>query len=228
MQRFHNRNKCTTMFPSKNIQKRKRKWQDTQEDNKNEGEEYDYNTEVSCVNNHIYYYADVNTNNILTLIKHINNLNRTLRMQEAEMTINYGTSPEMKIYLHINSYGGYIFDALAGIDCIKSSKIPVISIIEGCAASAGTLLSVVAKERYITRHSSMLIHQLSGSFWGTYEQMKDDFANSTYLEDMTNQIYLDHTNGKLKKKKLAKCLKRDLWWDAEKCKKLGLVDEIRE
>ena len=214
-------------LPNKQIfKKHKRHNKETQASNEHDEEEEHYNEEVSCENNHIYYYADVNTKNILQLIKHINALNHKLRILEAEMTIKYGSSPNMRIYLHINSYGVYITDALAGVDCIQNSKIPIVSIIEGCAASAGTLLSVVAKERQITTHSSMLIHQLSGSFWGTYEQMKDDLANSTYLEEITNKIYLDNTHGKLKKKKLAKYLKRDLWWDATKCKKLGLVDEI--
>ena len=181
---------------------------------------------VTCENNHIYFYGDVNTENILQLIKFINTLNYKLRLEDAELTIRHGSSPNMRIYLHINSVGGFITDALAGVDCIKKSKIPIVSIIEGCAASAATLLSVVANERHITQHSSMLIHQLSGSFWGTYEQMKDDFTNSTYLEDVTNNIYLEHTHGKMNKKKLSKYLKRDLWWDAKKCKKLGLVDEI--
>jgi len=217
------------MFKNKIISKKQKKNNKSTQINyvtQNEEDDNYYGEAVSCENNHIYFYGDVNTRNILQLIKYITNLNNKLRLREAELTIKYGNSPEMSIYLHINSYGGYIFDALAGVDTIKNSKIPIISIIEGCAASAGTLLSVVAQKRQITTNSSMLIHQLSGSFWGTYEQMKDDFENSTYLENLINKIYLDHTNEKLPEKKLKKCLKSDLWWDAEKCQTLGLVDEI--
>ena len=72
----------------------------------------------------------------------------------------------------------------------------------------------------------MLIHQLSGGSVGTHEQMKDELQNCTYLENICNKLYLEHTNRKLKKKLLEETLKHDLWWGAEKCLQYGLVDEI--
>jgi hypothetical protein len=202
-------------------------------DDDEKSESDDLNNSVYCSDNHIYFYADVNTKNILYLNHYIRQLNVKYGGLEREMNLRYGLrggsggGSGMKIYLHINSYGGYITDALAGVDTIKESVLPIVSIIEGCAASAATLLSVVAQRREITRHSSMLIHQLSGGFWGTYEQMKDDMKNCDYLEELTSKIYLDHTHKKLKKKKLKKYLQRDILWDACKCKTLGLVDAIR-
>jgi len=181
---------------------------------------------VTCDENHIYFYDDVNTKNILTLIKYIKNINARLLLLKRDMEIKYNTNVDLEIYIHINSYGGYITDALSGVDAIKNSKIPITTIVEGAAASAATLLSVVGKKRQITKNASMLIHQLSGENAGTYEQLKDEMTNCTYLEDTCNKIYLENTKKKLKKKFLKETLKHDLWWNADKCLQYGFIDEI--
>ena len=122
--------------------------------------------------------------------------------------------------------GGYVTDAFSGVDAILGSEIPINSIIEGYAASAATFLSVVCNRRYITKHSSVLIHQLSGGYWGTYQQMTDDMKNSTYLQKKIKGLYMEHSRGKMKKEKLEELLKRDLMLNFKKCRKMGLVDEL--
>ena len=47
-------------------------------------------------------------------------------------------------------------------------------IIEGEAASAATIISVVADRRVITKNSHMLIHQMSTGFWGKYNEFLDE------------------------------------------------------
>ena len=116
---------------------------------------------VDKVKNHIYFYCDVNTQNCLTLNQHITSLNKELQ----KVSIDYNVESP-KIYLHINSYGGDLLSSFSSIDYIRNSKIPVVSIIEGCAASAATLMSIVCSKRYMTPHSFMLIHQLSSCAYG--------------------------------------------------------------
>ena len=88
--------------------------------------------------NHIYFYSDVTKESCLDLNRKINDLNKEL----LKLAIEYEIEPP-NIYLHINSFGGCIYSALSTIDTILNSKIPVISIIEGSAASAATLISMV-------------------------------------------------------------------------------------
>jgi len=145
---------------------------------------------------------------------------------KTELYSKYETNASFNIYLHINSPGGYITDAFAALDSIQKSNCPVISIIEGFAASAATFLSIVCSERRITKMSFMLIHQLSSSSSGTYEQLEDDHENNKYLEESIKKLYITHTGGKLNSRILEKVLKHDLMWNSEKCLKYGLVDEI--
>jgi ATP-dependent Clp endopeptidase proteolytic subunit ClpP len=169
--------------------------------------------------NHIYFYQAVDQDSCLELNRKINSLNKDL-MQHA---IEYETEPP-NIYLHINSFGGSLFAAFSTIDTIINSKIPIVSIIEGCAASAATIISMVCHKRYCTPNSFMLIHQLSTGASGKYEEMKDDFMNDTKLMELLYKLYLEHTN--MGTKTIKKVLKRDLWWDAAECMKHGLIDEL--
>ena len=128
------------------------------------------------------------------------------------------------IYLHINSYGGSVFAGFSAVDYIRTSQVPVTTIIDGCAASAATMMSVVGEHRMMNEHAFMLIHQLSAGSWGKYEELKDDMANNDLLMKTIKDIYINHT--KIPQKELAKMLKHDLWWNAKTCLKYGLVDEI--
>jgi ATP-dependent protease ClpP protease subunit len=169
--------------------------------------------------NHIYFYTEVDKDTCLDLNRKINELNKDL----LKHSIEYEIEPP-NIYLHINSFGGSLFAAFSTIDTIMNSRIPIISIIEGGAASAATIISMVCHKRYITPSSFMLIHQLSTGASGKYEEMKDDFMNDTALMDLLYKLYLEHTTMDLKT--IKRVLKRDLWWDASKCLENGLVDDI--
>ena len=177
-------------------------------------------SKVSSEYNKIYFYSGVTRQDNLQLNKLL--LNTGQKMKSIELCYNLPDPP--KVYLHINSYGGSVFAGFSSVDYIKSCPVPVVSVIDGCAASAATIMSVVAKERYIHEHAFMLIHQLSSGMWGKFEDMKDDMKNNELLMKKIIGIYEEHT--KLPKSKITQILKRDLWWDAKTCLKYGLVDDI--
>jgi len=177
----------------------------------------DYNT-VDTQDNKIFFYSGVSRPKVLKLNKAIDNLNTTNAMRQASHGI------DIPIRIHINSYGGSVFAGLAAVDYIKTSKAEVHTIIDGCAASAATLMSVVADKRYMHRNACMLIHQLSGAMWGKFASMKDDMENSEMLMKKIKNIYKEHTT--IPDDILEEILMRDIWWEAETCLKYGLIDEI--
>ena len=179
----------------------------------------DDNNQVTFKDNRLYFYSEVTRSKNLTLNKSI----VELANYYAAIGTNLSTEPA-NLYLHINSYGGSVFAGLSSVDYIINSKVPVTTIIDGCAASAATLMSVVGHRRLMHRHSYMLIHQLSSGMWGKYEELKDDMENNENLMKVIKDIYIKHTN--IPKRELDKILKHDLWWDAKTCLKYGLIDEI--
>jgi ATP-dependent Clp protease protease subunit len=178
------------------------------------------NNVVSSLNNNVYFYSEVNRAKCLQLNKKLVTLGTSLRNRSNSL----GISETPPIRLHINSYGGSLFAGFSSVDYVLNCSVPVHTIIDGCAASAATLFSVVAEKRYMHKHSFMLIHQLSSGMWGNYESLKDDMENCDLLMETIRNIYTEHT--KIPKKTLNQILKRDLWFDADTCLKYGLIDEI--
>lgn len=176
-------------------------------------------SEIEEVANNLYFYTSVTKESVGKLNKKIRQINHDLSEVAVVLDI-----PLPEIKLRINSPGGSLLDCFAAVDAIRNSKAPVHSIIEGSAASAATLMSVVSKKRSITKNSYMLIHQLSGGVWGKFEEMVDDFHNSQMFMEHINEIYTAHT--KIPKSVLKDILKRDIWLDAKTCLKYGLVDHI--
>ena len=192
-------------------------WGNTNNDPADAGDNSE--NQVSIANNRIYFYSEVTRPDCLNLNRNI----QTLSDAMVNTSHSYGVSiPPIK--LHINSYGGSVFAGLSSVDYIASSKAPIHSIVEGCAASAATIMSVVAEKRYMRKNAYMLIHQLSSGMWGKYEELKDDMENNERLMETIRDIYAHHT--KIPKKKLNEILKHDLWFDSDTCLEYGLVDEI--
>ena len=174
---------------------------------------------VLSEDNHIYFYSEVSKKTIYELIREI----RFVTQKMLGIGKKFNIDPP-KIYLHINSYGGSIFAAMAAIDIIIDNPVDIYTIVEGCAASAGTLISVVGKKRFIRKHAHMLIHQLSTTFWGKMQEFEDEMDNLKRLMTLIKNIYDDYTT--VPKRKLDEILKHDLWWDADTCLRYSLVDEI--
>jgi ATP-dependent protease ClpP protease subunit len=171
------------------------------------------------IDNNIYFQDDITHDSISALNKEL----RLLALELSTMATTYDMEPP-PIKLHITSYGGSVTAAFSAIDCIETSKVPVHTIIDGYAASAATMISVCGAKRYIKKHASMLIHQLSAGAWGKMAEIEDTYNNLQKAHEQIKQIYITKT--KLKRKNLSKILEHDIDWDADECLANGLVDEI--
>ncbi len=175
---------------------------------------------VEGEDNIIYFYAGVSMKENFKLNKEISSIGRQMEM----VAVKLGMEIPPPLHLRINSYGGSVFAAFGSIDYIMKSKTPVYTYIDGCAASAGTIMSVCGEKRFMGENAYMLIHQLSSTHWGKYQELQDDMKNSDNLMKRIKEIYEAKT--KIPKGKLDEMLKHDLWWDAKTCLRYGLVDEI--
>lgn len=177
-------------------------------------------TGIEVEENRIYFYSDVGEKEALELNKIIRHLD--LEMNFLAERLGLPERPPIKLYIH--SPGGSFFSALSIVDTIKSCKCPVYTYIDGFAASAATLISVVGKKRYATPHSFMLIHQQRMVWEGKHADFIDEIENQKHVTETIRKIYLDHT--KMKDKELQSILKRELHMPADECVRLGLIDEI--
>lgn len=130
------------------------------------------------------------------------------------------------INLHIQSPGGSLLPTLGLVDQIINLQIPVYTYIKGYAASAATLLSVVGKKRYMTKHSLMLIHgvQLSNNMPGNYLEVEDLHQNVEQFMATIEDIYLSHSN--IPPTTLREMFNHNYWINSSTALKYNLVDYI--
>lgn len=171
--------------------------------------------------NKIYFYNFISKDTMLGLSKQIDEISKQIKIVQ----VMYDIVQPPRIELHISSEGGDVFAAMAVVDKIIGSKIPIDTYCEGAVASAGTLLSIAGHKRYISKNSFMLIHHVSSGLWGNYEDFKDEMKNLDLITTMIKNVYLKKT--KFKSKQLDKLLAHDLYLNSEECLKHGLVDEIK-
>ena len=174
---------------------------------------------VQTINNNIYFFGNFNKESSKALKDALNEIINSSILFENQFKVK---SPP--INLHIQSEGGSLLHSLYLVDIIHNSPIEIHTYIDGFAASAATLISVSGHKRYMTENSLMLIHQLSSSSSGKFNELTDDMDNFNTFMDLIKKIYFRYT--KISDEELTELLKHDLWLNSQKCLRLGLVDEI--
>jgi ATP-dependent Clp endopeptidase proteolytic subunit ClpP len=203
------------------------------DDDSEEGAVGTMSEKVSVLGNHIYFYTEVTKKTALELIKNIKELANniiTLEIHNGKDNLyedNDDDDDKVKynpIYLHINSGGGCLFSCMSIIDTIKNCKVPVYTIGEGQIASAASIMLLSGKKRFMTENSFILIHELRTYVSGTYSNLEDDYENSKLL--MKKMIKYYKKNSKIPESVLQTLLKKDIYIEAKKSKKYGLIDKI--
>lgn len=216
------------------LKKVKRRKLEDSEDENDEEMELPFNpfafsqkdNDVFILENHIYFTTDVTMNSINKLTKIIFAANREFDL--LRQTCKFAEITPKPIYLRITSTGGDLFAGLRGIDVIQSSELPIYTIIEGYAISAGSVLFLSGKKRFMSKNAYLLIHQLSSyEGGGTFEQLKDSMKNDAMLMNRLYDFYIKSSrNSKLTMEVIREVLKHDIYWNYRTCEKYGLVDGI--
>jgi len=83
----------------------------------------------------------------------------------------------------IDSYGGEAYSLLSMIGTIKSSTIPVATIVKGKAMSCGALFASFGEEglRFMDKDAVLMIHDVSTMAFGKVEELKADARESDRL-----------------------------------------------
>lgn len=178
---------------------------------------------VETIDNHVYFYSAVDSDRCLALIRALRELDVRLRTEHMSRQLRI-SHPPTPIWLHINSGGGSLFDALGVADQIPLIATPIYSLVEGFCASAATLIAMSCNHRCMTPSAFMLIHQFSAMVWGTYEEFKDEMKLFDMAMKRLVDFYVGHS--KVPEAEVKEILKHDSWFDAGGCVDRGFVDEI--
>lgn len=175
--------------------------------------DYSLLTEVNVLDRCVYFNSDVCDYEIEKLIRY--------------MELLQYIDDKKEITLYINSGGGDVTSCLKFYDALRSRvKVTVNTVVEGISMSAATVMSVGATgKRYITKHSTMMFHEMSTISIGKISDEKNRLMWGEGLQDKIVSLYQTHTNIK-NKEEWDKILSTDSFFDAEESLKNGFVDEI--
>lgn len=133
------------------------------------------------------------------------------------------------IEIVISSYGGSIYDCLGTIGLIEQFKneykYEIITICSTKAMSCGALLLMSGSKRIIYKYATILIHKLSNTLWGNYDQMQIGHEEHVRIQNLLEKFIVDNTNipmDLLKEKTFA----LDWYISPKECLDLGIVDKI--
>lgn len=174
---------------------------------------------VENVDNHVYFYATVNGDRCLALMKKLRELDNNLRNEAGSR----GVEPP-PIWLHMRSFGGDLFTAFALADQIPLIKTPIHAIAEGVVASAATIIYLACGKRYILPNSFLLIHEFSSFMWGKHEEFKDEMR----LQEMLMELLIDYYEQRTGqgRDELGELLKHDYWMNAAEAIERAFAQEL--
>ena len=124
---------------------------------------------------------------------------------------------------------------LAVYDTMTYIHSPVSTICVGQAASMGSLLLCggAAGKRFCLPHSSIMIHQPSGGYFGQATDIAIHAKEILRVREQLNKIYERHLTPKEEGKRMSlqeieKLMERDYFMGATEALELGIVDEVLE
>jgi len=179
------------------------------------------NTSVYSDGTHVYFNDDISRETAFILNKELRAIDQKLKYLSIHMNMNLSETP---IYLHITTNGGEIDAAFSIIDCMNGLTSPVYTVVDGFVASAGTIIILAGKKRYMQPNAYFLIHQLSSGVWGKMQEIKDEYANLTKLTKHLVNYYVSNT--KMRKSEVEQQLQQDITWNVREVIARGMVDEV--
>ena len=162
-------------------------------------------------------------NKLTQAIVQINESDKEIEKISALYDFTYKPKP---IKIHIDSYGGMVYQCFGLLSIMEKSSTPIHTIVTGCAMSCGFLIAITGHMRFGYSKSTHLYHQVSSGARGTAKDMEEEVIEMKRLQKMIEEHTLEYT--KIKKEKLRSVYdtKHDWYIDSKEALKLGIIDQI--
>jgi ATP-dependent Clp protease protease subunit len=189
------------------------------------------NNDGTDVDNHRKYYREfdygIDTENNIIFIQDEIQSGLTFDIVSKVRLLKKINGNVDTINILLNSGGGDVIETLAFIDYMKSQKdqMKFNIIVRGMAMSAAALLLANGTgTRAASKHSKIMVHQLSTIVVGKLSDVKSNAKFSEELETECNQLMAEST--KMDKDYWQNIQSSDYFMSAEKALELGIIDVI--
>lgn len=132
--------------------------------------------------------------------------------------------PPIKFF--INSHGGNLCDMWALVDIMLNSNTPIYTYCTGYAESAGLKIFLAGHKRFVTRHATLMYHQLSAWPAGKYQDLHENQKELEWHQNAIEDYVCNRTKIKQSKLKEVREKKQDWCIHANDAVKLGIADAV--
>jgi ATP-dependent protease ClpP protease subunit len=128
------------------------------------------------------------------------------------------------IDLHVNSPGGFVWDAMAMYQALKSHPATVTAHVDGLAASAASFLIQAADHRVMATGSRGMVHDAQVVAIGSPAEVREAADLGDAVSDDIASIYAERAGGK--PAAWRKAMTATTWYSAQQMVDAGLADRI--
>jgi ATP-dependent protease ClpP protease subunit len=181
--------------------------------------------QIYTIGNEIHFTAGIDKDTIQQLIRHITQI-----IHDHKKKYSIGEPKKLEIIYIVDSPGGGVTSILKFVDFINLTKkqhkfLTYTSIITGMAASAGTIMAIVADKRCMTKNAHAMIHELSSGNSGKYTELLSYTGFLKKLNRKLTNIYRNKTG--MEKDKIDELLRAETWFTAKQYLENGFIDQIQ-
>lgn len=140
----------------------------------------------------IYIYDEITVENCASAIQDILSLNKKTYSEDAEGNVFEDPMPDV-INLMLTTQGGDMSAALALINIMRASSIPIRTIALGETMSAGLVILMAGHQRVLTPYATLMSHIFSTGTEGTYHQLKNAMEEIKRTNQRMIDFYVEFT-----------------------------------
>ena len=133
-----------------------------------------------------------------------------------------------RVELHINSWGGSVFEANAIANMLRRLECDTVAYIDAFACSAASVVAVACKKVIMPRNAVLMIHNPWQVAVGNATELRKAADDLDTLSEAFRTIYLDKAGDKLTEQKLIEMLDAETYLTAEQAFEYGLCDEVEQ
>lgn len=178
---------------------------------------------LSCEDNRLYFlHGDITTKNCASIAYDITKIN----LEDNEKDNKEKDFKREPIHIYINSYGGSVYAMWMLIDAIESSKTPVYTYCNGYCMSAAFQIFLAGHTRFISRHSTLMYHQIYCWRSGKYQDLVDDREHTDHLNEQIENYVIERTKLTADDLQQIREKKKDTYFTAMNAIDRGIADEV--
>ncbi|MBD3781692.1 MAG: ATP-dependent Clp protease proteolytic subunit [Micrococcales bacterium] len=129
-----------------------------------------------------------------------------------------------ELRVRINSPGGEVWEGLTILNMLRAHRARTVAVVDGLAASAGSLIACGLEETVMSPGTQMMIHDAAGFAWGPAEVMR---KAASWLDSISNsiaEVYAEQGGGT--REAWRALMVEETWYTATEAVESGLADRV--